>query len=137
MTKATEPLNPKDVAALDRVPLHLVPALGEIHAAQACRDGALKGYGPYNWRENPISLMGYIGAIKRHCASILDGEDVAADSGVTHLGCIAANAAIMLDAGACGTLIDDRPTKPGGSPKELQRFREEKERERASATTKS
>ncbi len=127
-------MNPKDLAALDRVPLHLVPSLGEIHAAQACRDGAIK-YGPFNWRQEQISLTGYVAAIKRHCAAILDGEDVAADSGVTHLGHIVATAAIVLDAQAVGALIDDRPTVPGGAPAELQRFKEAKELERTSSTS--
>ena len=58
-------MNPKDRAALGRVPLELLPAAGRIYGALACRDGAAK-YGAYNWREKAISLMGYTGAMERH-----------------------------------------------------------------------
>ncbi|MCX5745407.1 MAG: hypothetical protein NT062_23265 [Proteobacteria bacterium] len=42
----------------------------------------------------------------------LDGEEVAADSGVHHLGHVAGCIAVLLDARAAGCLIDDRPS-PG------------------------
>lgn len=109
--------NPKDRAARGRVPLHLLPAAGRIHGALACRDGAEK-YGPYNWRDKPISLMGYTAALERHLVAIRDGEDHAEDSGCHHLAHIVATASILLDAMECGTLIDDRPL-PGPAPKLL------------------
>lgn len=106
-------LNPKDAAALSRAPLHLFPAVGVIHAAMACRDGAIvKGYGAYNWRDKPISLMEYLSAMTRHIKRIQDGEWVD-KSGATHLGHVIATAGIILDAQACGTLIDDRPEVDG------------------------
>ncbi len=106
-------MNPKDLAALGRVPLHLIPAAGRIHGALACLDGAyVKGYGPYNWREKPISYMGYLGAISRHVDCLIDREEIAHDSGVHHLGHINATTAILLDAALHGTLIDDRPAVP-------------------------
>ncbi len=102
--------NPKDVAAV-------------VHGAQATGDGIRKGYGPYNWREKPISLMEHLGAIERHIACIKDGEDYCKDSRVSHLGCINAGTAIILDAMQCDTLIDDRPKKPGRSAEELEAYR--------------
>jgi hypothetical protein len=110
-------INPKDIAATGRVPLHLLPAAGRIYGALACRDGAEK-YGPYNWREKPISLMGYTGAIERHLLAVRDGEDTDQDSLCEHLGHIIATASILLDARECGALIDDRPL-PGPAPKLL------------------
>lgn len=113
MKKTTR--NPKDQAALDRVPMWALPAIGAVHGAMACGDGVDK-YGAYNWREEPILLMEYIGAIERHIAALKDGEWLTRDGGdlhITHLGCINANTAIILDAKQCGTLIDDRPTTPG------------------------
>jgi hypothetical protein len=111
-------LNPKDKAAVGRVPLHLLPAAGRIYGALACKDGAAK-YGPYNWRDKPISLMGYTGAIERHLLAVRDGEDVALDSFCEHLGHIIATASILLDARECGALIDDRPL-PGPAPRLLK-----------------
>ncbi len=105
-------MNPKDRAALNRVPLHLLPHVGRVHGAMACRDGAIK-YGPYNWREKPISLMGYLGAMERHIAAIAGGEWCSTDTDppVPHLGHIVATASILLDAHEAGTLMDDRPEK--------------------------
>jgi hypothetical protein len=118
------PMNPKDQAALGRVPLHLLPSVGAMHGAMACRDGAIK-YGPYNWRDKPISLMGYIGAMKRHLALLEAGQDFATDNGVHHLGAVNATTAILLDARAAGTLIDDRPPNGAGAVLELERLNAE------------
>ena len=106
--------NPKDQAALDKVPMWSLPAIGAVHGAQATGDGISKGYGAYNWRYKPISMMEHIGALERHIAALKDGEDFTRDSGVTHLGCVIAGASIILDAEQSNTLIDDRPT-PGPS----------------------
>ena len=104
--------NPKDAAAATRAPLHLLPSAGAIAGSLACRDGAKK-YGPYNWRDKPISLMEYIGAMERHIARMKDGEDFDDKSGVSHLGHIIATASILVDADAVDTLIDDRPEVQG------------------------
>lgn len=122
-TVKVEGLNPKDARALDRVPLWALPTIGAIHGAQACGDGIEK-YGAYNWRDKPIKLMEYIGAMERHIACLKDGQWRAADSGFTHLGHINATSSIMLDAEQCGTLIDDRPARPGRAHEELGAYRE-------------
>lgn len=107
-------INPKDAAALTRVPLHLFPPAGTIYGAMACKDGADK-YGPYNWRERSISLTQYVGAMQRHLLALLDGEDCASDSGLPHLAHVLATAAILLDAKQADALLDDRPKRPGKS----------------------
>ena len=114
-------MNPKDRAAKSRVPMHLLPPIGPILGAVACGDGAKK-YGPYNWREKPISYMEYLGAMQRHIARIIDGEDVDPDSGYPHEGNIIATATIIADARECGTLIDDRPKLKGGAARVLTDF---------------
>lgn len=109
-----ELVSPKDIlAARTKVPLHLLPPIALVEGAIACKDGVDKGYGPYNWREKQIELMGYIGAIQRHCARIMDGENFDGDSpnGATHLGCIIATAGILLDAQAHGMCVDNRPAR--------------------------
>ena len=89
--------------------MQLLPAAGAIHGAMACRDGVIKGYGAHNWLNKKIFLSEYIGAVERHLASIKAGEwvDPLSPSGATHWGCINATTAIVLDAHAAGTLVDD------------------------------
>jgi len=105
---ATPPLDPKRAAgALTPQPQLIPPVFNEAVAA-ALANGAPR-YGPWNWRENKVEMMTYLGAMKRHIDALLDGEDLAPDSGVHHLGHIAASCAIVLDAGRHGTLVDNRP----------------------------
>lgn len=129
------PTNPKDIAALDRVPMWSLPAIGAVEGAQATGIGIEK-YGAYNWRAKPISLLEYLGAIERHVAALKDGEWFTADKvspPLTHLGCINANTAIILDASQCGMLIDDRPLIPGHSGTTLEEFKHDRIKQRASA----
>jgi hypothetical protein len=102
--------NPKDLAASDRVDISLLPTSGIIHGAHACMDGARK-YGPYNWRDEPIRVMGYLSATMRHIQAFIDGEDTAPDSKCHHLGHAIATCAILLDAFENESVIDDRPKK--------------------------
>lgn len=104
-----DPANPKDRLGDTKPQLHLVPPALTILASQAMADGAAK-YGPYNWREKPVRMTVYISAIQRHLAALMDGEEVTRDTGVPHLGAIAASIGILADAQATGNLIDDRPT---------------------------
>lgn len=100
-------INPKDLVGAKKAPLRYVPPALAIGAAPAMEEGALK-YGPFNWREQPVSMVTYIEAIERHLNALKDGQDNAADSGHSHLGHIAANVSILLDAKAYGSLLDDR-----------------------------
>jgi hypothetical protein len=100
--------NPKRHAGSKKAPLHFVPPAGSIHEAEAFAQGADK-YGAYNWREIPVDVMTYVGAIRRHLDAFADGEDCAPDSGVHHLGHIRACCNIVLDCLGLGTLIDNRP----------------------------
>lgn len=101
-------VNPKDRIGSTKVDLTLIPGTSQVYEALALMDGATK-YGPYNWRKEPIQLRTYIGAAMRHLQDFLDGEEVAPDSGVKHLGHVKACCSIMMDAMEVGTYIDDRP----------------------------
>jgi hypothetical protein len=80
--------------------------------ALAHAEGARR-YGPWNWRSNNVCATTYIGAIKRHMDAWQDGEDFDPDlPGVSHLAKIAACCNILMDAGHCGTLVDDRSKVP-------------------------
>jgi hypothetical protein len=102
--------NPKTIAGAARLPLHLVPPSAVSALAEAMADGARK-YGPYNWRESPISVSPYIAAAMRHLHAFWDGEDNARDSGVSHLAHAMATLAVLTDAFSVGVAIDDRPPK--------------------------
>jgi hypothetical protein len=102
--------NPKDLVGATKVPLWLVPPAAIAHCAMAMRNGAKK-YGPYNWRVLKIRLSEYLSAIKRHLDDYQDGEDLAPDSKIHHLGHAMAGCAIILDALETGCLKDDRPAK--------------------------
>lgn len=112
--------NPKSRIGIKKVQLHLVPPAATIHEALAMADGAAK-YGPYNWRENKVAASVYISAAQRHLAAYLDGERVAGDSGVHHLGHARACLGIILDAEETGNLVDDRPC-PGAAAEMLARY---------------
>lgn len=101
--------NPKSLQGAKKAPMQLVPAVATIYMAKAFADGARK-YGPANWRETGVAASVYVAAAKRHIDLFYDGgEDVASDSKVKHLAHAMACLGILLDAEACGKLIDDRP----------------------------
>jgi hypothetical protein len=102
--------NPKTRFGMAKSPISLVPAGALVHMAEAFRDGAGK-YGAANWRVDPVSTSTYLNAALRHMLAWQDGEELAADSGVHHLGHAAACLAILMDAQHAATLIDDRPPR--------------------------
>jgi hypothetical protein len=103
-----KPTNPKDQIAVTKLPLHLVPSTLEIFAALAFAEGAAK-YGAYNWRVAGVRASVYKSALDRHLKKWWNGEWADRKTGVPHLASAIACLAIILDAGVCGTLTDDRP----------------------------
>jgi hypothetical protein len=110
-SKATTP-NPKDLLGAKKISLTKFPMAGLLHGAHAMMDGANK-YGPYNWREKSVQAHIYVDAALRHLTAWFEGEEIAQDSGVHHLGHAMACCAILLDAQAHKALIDDRPVNHG------------------------
>ena len=98
--------NPKD--AIGSTKVSKFPAIAVAHGAHAMMDGAGK-YGPYNWRDKAVRASIYIDAAKRHLDCWFERQEKASDSGVHHLGHAIACCAILLDAQAAETLVDDRP----------------------------
>lgn len=110
--------NPKTLMGRQKLSLlSVVPPASIICEAEAMHYGAFeaprkdgsKGYGPYNWRDDPVELMIYIDACLRHIFAFVDGENRAEDSLATHIGHAKACLGIIADAQANGTLLDDRP----------------------------
>ena len=109
--------NPKQAYGDLKVPVHTVPPALMLGAAKAFGEGAKK-YGAFNWRDKQVEAMTYVGAIQRHLAAYIDGEDIDPESvsGKTHLEGVAACVGILLDCTYGGFLIDNRPLK-GPAPK--------------------
>jgi hypothetical protein len=110
--------NPKTLMGKLKMPmLSVVSSASLIHEAHAMQYGAYLapkkdgtfGYGPYNWRDQPIEAMVYVDAAMRHLMQWVEGEEVASDSLVHHLGHAKATLGILLDAIENNTVIDDRP----------------------------
>jgi hypothetical protein len=110
--RTPDPANPKDVIGSHKIPLSIWPPVATALGALALVDGAGK-YGRQNYRVTPVRASIYVDAALRHIAAWQEGEDVAPDSGVPHIGHALACLAILADARAAGTLIDDR-SYPGG-----------------------
>lgn len=129
--------NPKDLMGIKKVRMSLVSPIGMIEEARAMQYGAYEspradggfGYGPFNWRDQQISLSVYMDAIDRHKISFWDGEDYAKDSLVHHVAHMKAGCGIVLDAYYLGCLIDDRPPK-GMSAELLEKYKIKTEKEK-------
>lgn len=100
--------NPKQKYGDAKIAIQTVPPIAFAYLGLALQDGAYK-YGPFNWRQNPVEAMTYIGACLRHLMAWVDGEEVASDSKMPHLAHAMACLAILADAKECETLIDNRP----------------------------
>ena len=110
-----EDANPKDLVGIKKPRISLIPPASLIYQSLAMQDGAFK-YGPYNFREKPVSMMIYLDAILRHTLQVLDGEWLTEDSKIPHLSGILGSAGIIADAHETGNLLDDRPN-PGAATK--------------------
>jgi hypothetical protein len=101
--------NPKSLQGAKKYSLRYLPLSANIAVNQALEDGAKK-YGPANWREKGVAISVYVDAALRHLNQFYDGkQDNAADSGAPNLGHAMACLAIIIDAMAEGSAIDDRP----------------------------
>lgn len=110
--------NPKTLMGRLKVPmLSVLSPASMIAEARALQYGAYEaprkdggtGYGPYNWRDQPVEAMVYIDAVLRHLAGWVDGEECATDSLLPHLWHAKASLGILIDAIENETCIDDRP----------------------------
>jgi hypothetical protein len=127
--KQSSETNPKDLIGATKISTTKIPDVAIAHCAAAMMDGARR-YGSYNWRSNAVQADIYIDAARRHLAAWMNGERVADDSKVHHLGHAMACCAILLDAEAEECLVDNRPKTNGAYlrvAKELNEMMKEKE----------
>jgi hypothetical protein len=110
-TMNTQYNDPKGAAGALKTPLGLIPSYAMEQTAWVHKLGAEK-YGPYNWRKTGVCASTYVNAILRHLNAWRDGETLDPESGISHLAHVACSCNILLDAGFCGTLQDDRNIMP-------------------------
>lgn len=104
----SKPFNPKDLIGCTKAPVGQVPDTAIAVESLAYLEGALK-YGQYNWRISGVRVSIYYDAAKRHLAKWFNGEECDPVTEVPHLASVRACIGIIIDAKACGKLIDDRP----------------------------
>lgn len=126
MSTETKAPNPKDAAAQTKVPLHVFPMTAIMGGSIALFDGLLK-YGLANYRATEVNASVYHSAALRHMFKWYAGEDIDVDlqwdetegawvdrgSGLPNLWHALACIAILIDANAAKTLIDDREYPSG------------------------
>jgi len=100
--------DPKGEAGKLKCPMHLLPPCALQETAWVHGLGARK-YGAWNWRENRVEAMTYVGAMLRHLMAWVNGEDADPESGLSHLAHVAAGCNIVMDARQAGMLVDNRP----------------------------
>lgn len=126
MDTQTKAPNPKDAVAQDKVPLHVFPMTAIMGGSIALFDGLLK-YGLANYRATEVNASVYHAAGLRHMFKWYAGEEFDIDlhlndetgewedrgSGLPNLWHALACIAILIDADAAKTLIDDREYPSG------------------------
>lgn len=104
--------NPKDSIGSSKIPLHLWPETASIMGSLGLLDGAGK-YGRGNYRASPVRASIYYDAAKRHLNGWFSGRPCDPDSGLPDLAHALACIAIIVDAQAAGTIVDDRDYNSG------------------------
>lgn len=130
--------NPKTALGAMKPDLSVIPPIAFLHLATAMMNGDVK-YGAFNYRQDKVSARVYVAAAMRHLLSYLDGEDFSQDTvegahlyaedpannkaiaPTHHLAHVMACCAIVLDADACGMLLDNRPNK-GSAGAAIEQF---------------
>lgn len=105
----TKPTNPKDAIGVAKFPISTVPMAVIAEVGVAMTEGALK-YGRHNYRAAGVRASIYIDASNRHISKFWDyGEDVDADSGLSHITKAIASLIVLRDGIIQGNWADDRP----------------------------
>lgn len=108
---ATKDTNPKDAVGTAKAPMSCVPLPVVMELATAMMEGARK-YGRHNYRVAGVRASVYFDALMRHMFAWFEGEDIDADSGLSHITKGIATLAVLRDAMMNDKWVDDRPPQP-------------------------
>lgn len=122
LTTPVPDTNPKRQYGMRSIPLNLWSPLASAYGAVGLYNGSLK-YGQGNYKATPVEASIYIAAMLRHAVAWAEGQEYDPADGVPNLAGVLANVAIILDARANGTLIDDRQI-PSGYLDEIEKLKD-------------
>lgn len=122
MSDETPDTNPKRQYGMRSIPLNLWSPLASAYGAIGLYNGSLK-YGRGNYKATPVEASIYIAATLRHMVAWAEGQEFDLADGVPNLAGALANIAILIDARANGTLIDDRQI-PSGYLNEIEKLKD-------------
>jgi Domain of unknown function (DUF5664) len=104
----TKPTNPKDAFGIKKASLSCVPSPVLMEVGIGMLEGAGK-YGRHNYRIYGVRASVYYDAALRHLMSWWEGEDIDADSGLSHVTKAICSLVVLRDAMIQGKFNDDRP----------------------------
>ena len=105
-----KPTNPKDAIGIRKVNLSCLPAGVMMETAVALMEGAAK-YGRHNYRGVGVRASVYYDAAAGHLMDWWEGDDIDAESGLSHVTKAIASLTVLRDAMLQGKLTDDRPPR--------------------------
>jgi hypothetical protein len=105
---SSKPTNPKDSIGVNKAPMSTLPANVLMEVGVAMLEGAAK-YGRHNYRAVGVRASVYYDALMRHMMAWWEGEDIDADSGLSHITKAIATLMVLRDSMARGNMVDDRP----------------------------
>lgn len=108
-----KPTNPKDAIGVRKAPMSTVPGGVLAEIGVALLEGAAK-YGRSNYRASGGRASVYYDAAMRHMIAWWEGEDIDAESGLSHVTKAIASLVVLRDVMMRGNLTDDRP--PASAP---------------------
>jgi hypothetical protein len=102
------PVNPKALTGALKAPMSALPTLVMLEVGVAMFEGACK-YGRHNYRIADISASVNYDGVMRHINAWWEGEDIDADSGMSHVTKAISALVVLRDSMISGRIIDDRP----------------------------
>lgn len=109
----SKPSNPKDMVGVRKAPMSTVSAVVMAEIGVAMLEGATK-YGRHNYRVVGVRASVYYDALMRHMQAWWEGEDIDADSGMSHIVKAITTLVVLRDAMIMNNVEDDRPPAPPG-----------------------
>lgn len=107
---ASKPTNPKDVVAINKLPLHLISPVVKAYLSIAQYLGLVK-YGAWNWRLGGARASTYKSALENHLDAWWEGEEIDSVDGTPHLANALCCLQVLIDAKHSKGLNDDRPPR--------------------------
>lgn len=102
--------NPKDAIGCRKVPMSVVPAGVLLEVALGMLEGACK-YGRHNYRAIGVRASVYYDAAIGHLMDWWEGDDIDADSDLSHVTKAICSLVVLRDAMLQGKFNDDRPPR--------------------------